>query len=156
MGYGPEITDYIGPIYEQRQKKFEEQEVIVKKIIIKINQLKDKWCYPIIFPLMTISPGITKEEQMIYYENERVLCETLRQATSEIYQRRIKTYQDPQGQNEEVNRWKQWIEEITLKERELRDRVKDLRKNRVGQTNVTTFDSVPCRIDAGLTQCTFY
>ena len=48
--------------------------------------MKDKWCYPIIFPLTTIPPGTTVEEQMVYYENERVLCDTLRRATSEIYQ----------------------------------------------------------------------
>ena len=138
MGYGPEITDYIGPIYEERQQKFEEQEMVVKKIIDKINQLKDKWCYPIIFPLMTIQPGTTDEEQRAYYENERVLCETLRQATSEIYQRRIKTCQDPQAQNEEVNKWKQWIKKITLKERELGYKIESLRRNRVEQTREKT------------------
>ena len=131
MGYGPEITEYIGPIYEERQRRFEEQEIVVKKIIIKIHQLKDKWCYPIIFPLATIPPGMTAEEQKVYYKNERVLCETLRRATSEIYQRRIKAYKDPREQDEEINRWKQWIEKIMLKERELAERIKEMQKSNV-------------------------
>ena len=69
------------------------------------------------FPLRANPPGVTIEEQKEYYENERIVCETLRQATSEIYQRRIKTRHDVQEQSEEVNRWKQWIDEITLKEK---------------------------------------
>ena len=115
MGYGPEITEYTGPIFEEKQRRLEDQEAIIKKIVVKIHQLKDKWCYPIIFPLRVDPPGTTIEEQKGYYENERVLCETLRRATSEIYQRRIKTCRDTRDQDEEINRWKQWIEEITLK-----------------------------------------
>ena len=131
MGYSPEITEYIGPIYKEKQRRLEEQEVIIKKIIIKIHQLKDKWCYPIIFPLRTNPPGMTVEEQKEYYENERVLCETLRRATSEIYRRRIKTCHNTRDQDEEINRWKQWIEEITLKERELAKRIKEMQKDSV-------------------------
>ena len=131
MGYGPEITEYIGPIFEEKQRRLEEQETIVKKIVMKIHQLKDKWCYPIIFPLRINPPGTTMEEQKEYYENERVLCETLRRATSEIYQRRIKTCRNTRDQNEEINRWKQWIEEITLKERELAKRIKEMQKDSV-------------------------
>ena len=131
MGYGPEITEYIGPIYEEKQRRLEEQEVIIRKIIIKTHQLKDKWCYPIIFPLRTNPPGTTVEEQKEYYKNERVLCETLRRATSEIYRRRIKTCHNTRDQDEEINRWKQWIEEITLKERELAKRVKEMQKDSV-------------------------
>ena len=130
MGYGPEITEYIGPIYEEKQRRFEQQEILIKKIIIKIHQLKDKWCYPIIFPLTAIPSGTTEQEQMMYYENERVLCETLRRATSEIYQRRIKTYNDPKDQEEEINRWKQWIAQITLKEKELAEKMKEIHKGR--------------------------
>ena len=152
MGYGPEITEYIGPLYEEKQQKFEEQEIIVKKIIIKIHQMKDKWCYPIIFPLTTIPPGTTVEEQKVYYENERVLCETLRRATSEIYQRRIKAYQDPRDQDKEINRWKQWIAKITLKEKELAERIKEMQKDSAqwsgGTTNlepkdITVDDTLP-------------
>ena len=138
MGYGPEITEYIGPIYEEKQRRFEQQEVITKKIIIKIHQLKDKWCYPIIFPLTTIPSGTTEQEQMAHYENERVLCETLRRATSEIYQRRMKTYQDPRDQEKEINRWKQWIDQITLKEKELAEKIKEIHKRKDPWNGETT------------------
>ena len=129
MGYGSEITEYIGPIYEEKQRRLEEQEAVIKKIVTKIHKLKDKWCYPIIFPLRVDPPGTTVEEQKEYYETERILCETLRRATSEIYQRRIKTRHDIRDQDEEVNRWKQWIDEITLKEREIAKKIGEMRKD---------------------------
>ena len=138
MGYGPEITEYIGPIYEEKQRRLEEQEIIINKIITKIHQLKDKWCYPIIFPLRTNPPGTTIEEQKKYYENERILCESLRRATSEIYRRRIKTCHDTRDKDEEINRWKQWIEEITVKERELAKRIKEIQKDSVQWSEQTT------------------
>ena len=148
MGYGPEITEYIGPIFEEKQKRLEEQEAVIKKVVTKIHQLKDKWCYPIIFPLRANPPGVTIEEQKEYYENERIVCETLRQATSEIYQRRIKTRHDVQEQSEEVNRWKQWIDEITLKENEIAKKIEEMRRdNAQWNEQVTNLEPKDITID---------